>query len=165
MFELKLLTLAAVPKALDRAERYRFLNEPGEAESICLDVLQVQPDDQRALVTLLLALTDQFEGPSVDIRRSQEVLVRLHGEYERAYYGGIICERRANAVLRHGGPHSRFMAYDLFQEALRRYQKAEAIRPPENDDAILRWNTCVRILASHPELENAPDERVELPLE
>lgn len=165
MAELKPLSREAAPRALEKAERYRLLNEPGEAESICLDILQIQPDDQRALVTLLLALTDQFEGPAADIRRAQEVLVRLHGEYERAYYGGIICERRAKAVLRHGGPHSRFMAYDLFQEALKRYQKAEAIRPPENDDAILRWNTCLRILVRHPELEKGPEERVELPLE
>jgi len=68
MFELKLLTKVAVPKALERAERYRFLNEPGEAESICLDVLRVEPDNQKALITLLLALTDQIEHGS-DIRR------------------------------------------------------------------------------------------------
>ena len=38
----------AVPAALEKAEHYRLLNEPEEAESICVDVLEVEPDDQQA---------------------------------------------------------------------------------------------------------------------
>ena len=49
MFELKLLSTGAIPAALAQAERYRLLNEPGEAESICLDVLRVDPEHQDAL--------------------------------------------------------------------------------------------------------------------
>ena len=60
MFQLKPLHKDAIPAALAKAERYRLLNEPGEAESICLDVLQVDPGSQDALVMLILALTDQF---------------------------------------------------------------------------------------------------------
>src|SRR5579864_3525344 len=59
--ELKTLSLEAVPRALAKAERYRLLNEPGEAESICRDALDADPDNQDALVMLLLALTDQFD--------------------------------------------------------------------------------------------------------
>lgn len=164
MFELKLLTPAAVPKALERAERYRFLNEPGEAESICLDVLRVDPDNQKALVTLLLALTDQLEH-GMDVQQAREVLGRLRGEYERAYYAGIICERRAKAHMRHGGPGSGYVAYEGLREAMGWYDKAEALRPPGNDDATLRWNTCARILMTHPHLQASPQEMWEPPLE
>jgi hypothetical protein len=164
MYELKLLTPAAVPKALERAERYRFLNEPGEAESICLDVLRVDPDNQKALVTLLLALTDQLEhGP--ELQQAREVVARLRGDYEQAYYAGIICERRAKAHMKHGGPGSGYIAYDGLREAMAWYEKAEALRPAGNDDATLRWNTCARILMTHPHLQAGPQERWEPPLE
>ena len=55
MSELKSLHKDAIPAALEKAERYRLLNEPGEAESICLDILHVDPENQQAIVTLLLA--------------------------------------------------------------------------------------------------------------
>src|SRR5262252_7883829 len=103
MPELKSLHKDAIPAALEKAERYRLLNEPGEAESICLDVLHIDPENQQALTMLLLALTDQFET-GVDVNEARQVLPRLHGAYERAYYAGIICERRARARLKQGGP-------------------------------------------------------------
>jgi hypothetical protein len=33
------------------------------------------------------------------------------------------------------------------------------VRPPENDDALLRWNTCARFIMRHPEIK--PVEVVE----
>lgn len=165
MTELKPLHKEAVPRALEKAERYRLLNEPAEAESICLDILRIEPENQQALVMLLLSLTDQFEGPGSDVRNVLEVLGRITGEYERAYYRGIIFERRGRAVIGHGGPHSRYIAYDLISEAMKSFERAEALRPSGNDDAILRWNTCARMLKTHPELESAPVERVEQLLE
>ena len=59
-FTLKPMSAAAIPSAIAKAERYRLLNEPGEAESICLDVLQIDPHNEDARIMLLLALTDQF---------------------------------------------------------------------------------------------------------
>jgi len=165
MFELKTLSKAAVPRALEKAERYRLLNEPVEAESICEDVLRVDPDNQKALVMLLLALTDQFARLGGNLRQAREVLPRLRDEYERTYYAGIISERRAKAHLDHGGPGSGFAAYDLFRQAMESFEKAQEIRPPGNDDAVLRWNACARILMRHPGLQPGPEERVELPLE
>ena len=59
--------------------------------------------NQEALVTLLLAITDQFaEAPAEGARRAQELLPRLDDEYKRMYYAGIICERGAKAHLRRG---------------------------------------------------------------
>ena len=151
MFQLKPLSKEAVPAALQRAERYRLLSEPAEAESICLDILQIDPENQSALITLLLALTDQFpEGEADAVVRAQEVLSRLQGEYERAYYSGIICERRAKAQLGHHMPGSLANAYDWLREAMSWYEKAEEIRPQGNDEAILRWNTCARLLMRNP---------------
>lgn len=165
MFEPKPITSDAIPRALEKAERYRLLNEPIDAESICLDVLSIDPENQKALVVMLLAVTDQFEGFAVDPSRAEGVLRRLRDEYQRAYYAGIISERGAKAHLKKGGPGSGYVAYDGLREAMTFYEKAEALRPPGNDDAILRWNACARILMDHPSLGPAPEERVEHPLE
>ena len=166
MYEPKPLTREGIPRALERAERYRLLNEPVEAESICLDVLDAEPDNPHAQVMLLLALTDQFEQGSADaLRRAREVLPRLKSDYERAYYAGIIAERKGKAQLRHGGPGSGHAAFDSFRDAMTLYEKAESIRPTGNDDAVLRWNTCARILKRNPQLIPAPPDRSEPPLE
>ena len=105
MFELKRLSADAIPAALEKALRYRLLNDPAEAESICHDVLHIDPENQQALVNLLLALTDRFgKGYAVGVTQAQEVLSHLHDEYERAYYAGIICERRAKAAIESRAP-------------------------------------------------------------
>jgi tetratricopeptide (TPR) repeat protein len=147
MFELKPIHREAVPNALRKAELYRLLNESAQAESICYDILQVDPDNQRALTTLLLALTDQFDQ-GIPVNSPQELLPRLHGEYEQAYYAGIIYERKARAQLTGGIPGGGFVAYELLREAMFWYERAEAIRPPDNDDATLRWNACVRTISA-----------------
>src|SRR5438067_2349856 len=166
MSELKQLHKEAIPAALEKAERYRLLNEPGEAESICLDILAVDPENQPAIVTLLLALTDRFEkGYGVSDTQWKELLGRITSEYERGYYSGIVAERRAKAKLAQHAPDCRFQAFDLFQEAMSWFEKAEKIRPPGHDDALLRWNTCARIIARNNLVAREPEERIELPLE
>ena len=166
MFVPKPITNEGVPTALQKAERYRIINDPTSAESICLDVLAVSPENQQALVTLLLAITDQFgQAPTEGVRRAREVLPRLQDEYKRAYYAGIICERCAKAQLRSTAPKSGAMAYHWLREAMSWYEKAESRRPSGNDEAILRWNTCGRLLARYPQLRPETDEPVALSLE
>jgi tetratricopeptide (TPR) repeat protein len=160
MFELKPISHDAISVALEKAERYRLLNEPAQAESICLDILRIDPDNQKALVMMLLALTDQL-GSGGAATRARTVVSRLKGEYERAYYTGIICERSARASFDNGSPGAAFSSYDLFREAMEWYEKAEALRPPGNDDAVLRWNTCVRTLQKNPSLRPRPEESFE----
>lgn len=159
-FELKPISQGGVAEALEKAERYRLLNEPSLAESICLDVLHIDPDNRRALIMLLLALTDQF-GHGVAPARAREILPRLKGEYERHYYAGIIWERSAHAQLRKGSPNAGFAAYEAFRHAMECYEQAGVIRPAGNDDDILRWNTCARILMRNPNLRPRPDEAYE----
>ena len=147
MFELKSLSKEAVPTALEKAKHYRLLNEPSAAESICLDILQVEPDNQDALVNLVLAMSDRFaKDYAIGDTQIQDYLSRISDDYERAYYAGIIYERRAKAVLSRGTPGSEHTAYELFRQAMNWFEKAEAIRPAGNDDAILRWNGCARII-------------------
>jgi hypothetical protein len=147
--ELKLKTIspAGIPQAISKVERYRFLNEPGEAESICRDILGVEPDHQMALRLLGLAITDQFaDAPADRHAEAESVFQSLRDAYERLYYTGIVHERRAKALLRSGArPHTLIV---LFEEAMNCFEHAEKIRPPGNDDAILRWNRCVRLLQS-----------------
>ena len=150
MFQLKSLSREGITAALDKAERYRLLNEPREAESICLDVLEIDSENQKALVILLLSITDQFGRRAPDAtRQARELLPRLRDEYERTYYAGIIFERQAKAVLKRGMPGGEFQAYDWFRNAMDLFEKAESIRPPGNDDALLRWNTCVRSIMQY----------------
>lgn len=157
MFELKPISREAIPEALEKAERYRLLNEPWQAESICLDVLRIEPGNQKALVMLLLSLTDQF-GAGISAASAREVLPKLESEYERSYYAGIICERLALAQLNAGVPGMGFSAYNSVRDAMEGYEKAQAIRPAGNDDAILRWNTCARLLMRNPELRPRQEE-------
>ena len=170
-FQLKRITTEGVPAALQKAERYRLLNEPSAAESICLDVLEVDPDNQQALVSLILATVDELGeglsgGAAADhARRALELLPRLRDEYKRAYYHGIICERRGKAQIRQNTPRSGEMAYDWLREAMEWYEKAEAMRPPGNDEAILRWNTCARIIDRNPALAPSMEEAFEPSLE
>ncbi|HKB00662.1 MAG TPA: hypothetical protein VKD90_00520 [Gemmataceae bacterium] len=160
MFELKTLTPDAIDRSLEKAERYRLLNEPEEAESICLDVLAIAPDHQPALVTLLLALTDQIPHGSPDsARRAQEVAARLEGEYERAYYAGIVCERRASARLHGRASGAETVAYDLYRQAMEWYERADDLSPFGNEDARLRWNTCARQIMRHKLVPAAEEAR------
>ena len=166
MPELKSLHKDAIPAALEKAERYRLLNEPGEAESICLDILHVDPENQHAVIMLLLALTDRFEkGYGVSDVQTKELLTRLKSEYDRAYYSGIVAERRAKMKLRQNTPDCRFQAHDLLREAMDWFEKAEPLSPPGHDDAILRWNTCARIIERNKLVAREEEERIELPLE
>ena len=158
MFQLKHLTHAGIPAALEKAEQYRLLNQPWSAESICSDITAVDPDNQQALRTKLLAQTDQFAHDMGAVRRSREVLARLTDRYEQAYYAGLICERLARAQLQHSAPGSRFAAYEELREAMEWYEKAEAIRPGGDDDAILRWNTCARLLNQSPHITPRGEE-------
>jgi len=145
--QLKPISKDGIPEAISKAELYRYLNEPGEAESICRDILAADPENQTALRLLGLSLTDQFTGnPSDRYTEAEGTFQSLKDEYERYYYAGILHERQAKAQLGAGrSPHT---VAPLFDEALFYFEKAEAIRPRGNDDAILRWNRCVRILQS-----------------
>lgn len=165
MAELKGLSPQAVPAALEKAERYRLLNEPAEAESICLDVLAAEPDNQQAIIMLLLAMTDRFgKGYGVSDTQAKELLARIESEYERYYYSGIFAERRAKAQLARGTPGCAHLAYEGFRQAMHWFEKAEAVRPAGNDDALLRWNTCMRMIARN-QLTAREEEQAEPPLE
>jgi hypothetical protein len=153
--ELKSLSRDAVPAALAKAERYRLLNEPGEAESICLDVLRIEPDNQSALVTLILALTDRFtsESSARAAATALATVAKLRDDYDRRYYTGIVHERRAKSHHDKGRHGSARAVHEWLVDAMNAYEEAQAIRPKGNDDAILRWNACVRFLAELPKLE------------
>ena len=148
MPELKKISKEAIPRAIQKAERYRLLNQSWATESICLDVLDVDPTNQPVLVMLILAITDQFGRESgALVRRARETLDRVTDPYQRAYYAGIISERLAHAQLAGGAMHAEAMVFTTLRSAMESFEKAESLRQPGNDDAILRWNTCQRTLA------------------
>ena len=147
MPDLKRISKEAIPRAVQQAERYRRLNQSWATESICLDILEVDPTNQPVLVMLLLAITDQFGAESRELaRRAREVLGRITDPYQKAYYAGIIDERLGHAQLAQGVMHAEAMAYESLKDAMDSFVKAEQLRQPGNDDAILRWNTCLRTI-------------------
>ena len=146
MFTLKPISKESIPVALEKAERYRLLGEPLLAESICLDILESDPQNNKAVVFLILAITDQFSTSSdTDPNRAKQLIPRLTDEYERHYYTGIISERDGKSTLQKRQSYGD-VVYELLIEAMEHYEKAEAVRPGGNDDAILRWNTCARLI-------------------
>src|ERR1700681_4778875 len=157
-FDLKPISVESIPDALAKVERYRLLNEPSLAESICLDILAIVPDHQQALISLLLARTDQFHS-QVHAKAAQEVLAQIKGDYERAYYEGIIWERLGNARIRYGGAAAGAgaSAYHALREAMDHYEEAMNFAIPGNDDAILRWNTCARMIMQNPDIRPVPE--------
>jgi hypothetical protein len=164
--ELKPITREGVAAALQKAHRYRILNEPTAAESICLDVLVVEPENVEALVMHVLSITDQFgRGHAEDLKRAEAAVGRVTDPYKHAYYRGVICERWANGILDRAAPRAGEMAYDWIEKALGHFARAEAIRPAGNDEAILRWNTCVRLLQRDPHLRPVEAEAWEPSLE
>lgn len=160
MFELKTLSKASIPAALQKAERYRLLNEPYEAQSICLDILQVDPGNQEASIMLLLAYTDTFKDEIFPaFNKALDILERLGDAHCQIYYHGIINERRAKAHLDKGGPSSAQIAYDWYMQAMADYERALQYCSPGNEDAALRWNTCARIMNENPHLKPTDDHR------
>ena len=156
MFELKRIAKETIPHTLEKALRYRLLNEPAEAESICRDVLLVDPDNQEASITLLLALTDHFDTKLASaLDAAKEVLQQIRGDYEQAYYAGVVNERWAMAQIARAMPGD--FAFGCLREAMRCYEKAEKLSKPDDPDALLRWNTCARILnqAEHEQTSHA----------
>jgi hypothetical protein len=151
-FELKSISQESIPEALAKVERYRLLNEPALAESICLDILAIVPDHQQALVSLLLARTDQFHS-NAHPREALEVLARVQGDYESAYYAGLISERLGHARIRQGDPGARTSGYRALHDAMGHYERAIRFAPQGNDEAVLRWNTCARTIMQNPDLQ------------
>lgn len=145
--KLKPISKAGIGEAISKTEVYRYLNEPGEAESICRDILAAEPDNNLAIRLLGLAITDQFTGEVSDrYAEAEQVFHSLTNEYERVYYLGILLERKGKAQLRAGRPPHTILP--IFEQAMDRFEAAEKVRPPDNDDAILRWNRCARLLQS-----------------
>ena len=145
--ELKPISKGGITAAISKVEVYRYLNEPGEAESICRDILMVEPDNQEALRLLGLAITDQFTGEPTDrFAEAKEIFQSLGDLYQRVYHLGILDERKAKAQLKAGRPPH--IVLPIFEEAMQYFDEAARVRPADNDDAILRWNRCVRLLQS-----------------
>ena len=166
MASLKKLTAAGVERALRKAERYRLLNEPWEAESICRDVLEVDPQNAEATIGLVLALSDQFPSSSAgEFEEARRWIERLAGEYERAYYTGILHERRARSIFARGDLYAGATAHGWLLKAMEWFERAEALAAPGNEDAKLRWNTCVRMLEKNPSIAPATDDTPEPMLE
>jgi tetratricopeptide (TPR) repeat protein len=158
--KLKTISKSGIPEAISKATLYRYLNEPEETESICQDILAADPDNQTALRILGLAITDQFTGKSTDrYAEAEGVFGRLADPYERDYCMGLLYERRAKAQLSAGRPAQGPVV--LFHQAMRYFEQAEKIHPPENDDAVLRWNRCLRILEGLPQAEVEPEPALE----
>lgn len=157
MIELKKLGREAIPAAIEKAKQYRLINEPGAAESICLDILEVDPDNQETLVVIILAMTDRLTREySVGDEKITTYLGKLRDEFQKAYYTGIVYERRAKAILGKKAVGNEASVYELLSQAMEWFERAENLSSDQNDNALLRWNSCARIINSN---RLAPQEK------
>jgi hypothetical protein len=165
-FQLKPISKESIPRAIQKAERYRLIDQSWAAESICRDILEIDPANQQVLVMFVLALTDQLADDYGRVMSLvDDTLPRVTDAYQRAYYTGIASERSAHALLHRGGMGSGSMAYDALRNAMEWYERAEAIRPAGNDDSILRWNTCARLISGNSQLVPQTESAYEPALE
>ncbi|MEJ2056318.1 MAG: hypothetical protein P8X39_00595 [Desulfofustis sp.] len=161
MVEIKLLSKEGIPRALVMAKQYRLLNEPDEAESICLDILAADPDHLEALVTLLLALTDKFSesGLNPAFSQAKEIVDKLGDSFCKSYYLGIIFERLGKYHLKQGGPGAGTVCHDWLAKALECFEEAMTSCDPDNQDTVLRWNSCARLINNNAEIKaGGPDQ-------
>ena len=163
-FNLKKLSGEGVSAAIAKAEKYRLLNDPTMAESICLDILAVEPENEKTKIILLLALTDQFgmNRASQAPRKAKELVKEIKDEFMRIYYSGLINERLGTATLNSSAMGKEHNAYEWYIEAMELYEEAEALQPAGDNDAILRWNTCARIIMQHNLTSRPSDDSVSL---
>jgi hypothetical protein len=164
MIELKKFHAEAIPEAIEKANRYRLLNVPQLAESICLDVLTIEPDNQEVLVILLLSLSDQFSEKSFHLSKTRvnDLIAKLDDPYQKAYYKGLVCEKRGMATLQHQAPS--YVVYEWLDKAMHWYDEADKLSH-NNDDPVLRWNTCARIINHNPQIQPREDDSEDLFLE
>jgi hypothetical protein len=163
MSKLKPISKNGIQRALDKVDRYRLLNDPVEAESICRDILEIDSDNQQAIVMFVLALTDQFNN-GVTSNEPNQLLPRIKDEFKREYYRGVILEREGKAALSRRLPGGDHDAYEWIEEAMEAFKNADAMSPDDDDDAILRWNACLRTIEKY-RLVPRPATGRELPLE
>ena len=159
-YELKSISPTGIPQAIAKAERYRYLAQPEEAESICRDILAVDPENQAGWRLLGLCITDQFTGDVTDrYNEAEEAFKKLADAYEQLYYTGVLQERRAKAQLRAGQPPHAVRV--RLEEAMRCFDQAAKIRPKGVEDALLRWNRCARLLEGLPVEEEGRERALE----
>jgi len=148
---LKSISAAAIPGALKLAREFRKLGHPQMCESICLDVLQAEPANQDALRLTLLASTDQFGADSANHETAARAALRqLTSEYDRAYYDGYILHRSAQSAIAQDSGAAARTVYELLTRAMASFEAAERVRPAGDDNAILMWNSCQRLLQATP---------------
>ncbi len=137
----------AVDHSLEKARQYRSLLEPEMAISICLDIFAVDKNHQPALIVYILALTDSLakSGMKKPDKFILDAIKRLDTKYNRFYYEGIFYERKARGLIAHH-TMSKSFAYRLLLDAMACYEKAEKLSDSANDDAVLRYNSCARVI-------------------
>ena len=107
----------------------------------------------------MLAITDQFGANNSSFyTEANKLCNQLQNEYERYYYQGIIEERSGKAVLKRSSPRVTYIAYEYYRNAMHFFEKADKISSEDNQDAILRWNACIRGIQEF-NLKPSPDEK------
>lgn len=165
MYKIKPISEDAIPQALEKAMRYRLLNDPWQAESICRDILRTDHDNQEAVYTLILTITDQFEGKhKKSVSQALEMVSKLENPYQAEYCRGLIYERQARSALKRRTPRAGYIAHEHLVRAMHYYEEAEKIRPENNEESILRWNACARYIRQHKLVPPPSEEKGAQPL-
>ena len=141
-YRVKRISTAGIAEAIAKAELYRSLSEPEEAESICRDILTIEPQHQLAL--RLLGLPDRSVHRSWvrSYREAEEIFQQLN---DRMNGTTTLGSRTSDARKRSSKPGNCLLTVQALRTGSYLSQRLRN-SPAENDDAILRWNRCVRLL-------------------
>lgn len=148
MLQFKHIPKESIPEAIAKAKHYRLLNEPWQAESICRDILRIEPNHQETLVILLLSITDQFDAHvcMTSIIEAKKLCKSMQSKYEKWFYKALVEECSGKASLKRDTPRSEYIAYEYYSKAIEFYEKSEKNQPKGNLDCILRRNACIRAI-------------------
>ena len=120
----------------------------------------MEPDHNEALIVLILAMSDNLDdGYRISDKRIEDLLEKLESDYERAYYTGLVAERRGLAKIRSQNPGSSYVAYECLTTAQRHFEEAIKLSHSTGGEATLRWNTCARLIERN-NLAPRPDEHL-----
>ena len=163
MFALKALSHEGVASALAKAEHYRLLKRTGRSGEHLPRYSRHRARNQQALICLVLAQSDQIARDSRSFHSALATVQKLQGSTSVPITAGIVWERRAKALDAERGRGTHHSVYEWVVKALDCFAQAERLRPAGNDDAVLRWNTCVRFLtqSSKPRAEGRRGSRAD----
>ena len=129
-----------------------------ETESICLDILELDPNHRSTLDLLLRCRIELLKkGLPQSVARAQELIPQLDSDFDQAFYSGMIREAQARYLLEKRGRATSGVAYSWFRHAMDDFAAASNLDAGRVEPK-LHWNACLRTLENNPQCVPPPED-------